>query len=202
MDDVSGHAIIVVDQFGENQIIVFPGANRKIPTDGIQAALSSAQPVDFLIVQNETNAQLETVMFGHRLGMRICYVAAPFDEKTLSSVLPFIDLLILNEVEASQLKHSKSFSLFDLSVSDIIVTLGKEGARWFQLGSRSVHDVPTRQVRAIDTTGAGDTFVGFLLAGLHRGLVMQQSISQANLAASIMVTRRGTADVIPDLKDV
>ncbi|MCY4303985.1 MAG: ribokinase [Aestuariivita sp.] len=202
VDEMTGHAIIVVDQFGENQIIVFPGANRKIPTDGIKAALSSAQPGDFLVVQNETNAQIEAAILGHRLGITVCYVAAPFDDTALSSVLPFIDLLILNEVEALQLEKSKSCSLLDLSVNDVIVTRGKNGSRWFQLSSRSIQDFPTRQARAIDTTGAGDTFAGFLLAGLHQGLVMQQAISQANLAASIMVTRHGTADVIPDLKDV
>jgi ribokinase len=65
-----------------------------------------------------------------------------------------------------------------------------------------VQDFAAPRVEAVDATGAGDTFAGYLLAGLDRGLPMAQAIGQAQVAAALMVTRPGTADAIPDLKDV
>ena len=87
-----------------------------------------------------------------------------------------------------------------LPVADVIVTLGSKGCRWH--GAEGARDFPAIPVTPVDTTGAGDTFTGYVIAGLDRGLPMPQAISQATRAAAIMVTRHGTADVIPDLKDV
>ena len=66
----------------------------------------------------------------------------------------------------------------------------------------SVNDYPAIPTDVVDTTGAGDTFTGYILAGLDRGMPMEQAIRLASHAASIMVSRQGTADVIPDLKDI
>lgn len=202
LDSPTGQAIVAVEQSGENQIIIFSGANRQIPEEVINKALLQAQKGDALILQNETNAQVDAARLGKELGLTVCYAAAPFDTEAVQNVLPFIDFLILNAVEAAQLENALGLSISDLSVADIIVTKGADGAEWIHTRDGTRRSFPARPVEAVDTTGAGDTFTGYVLAGMDRGLPMPQAISQAILAASIMVTRHGTADVIPDLKDL
>lgn len=201
-DTPTGHAIVAVEASGENQIIIFPGANRAIPSDTISRALSQAQTGDLLILQNETNAQAETAELGRQMGLIVCYAAAPFDAMAVQAVLPYLDVLILNQVEADQLETALNTPVSKLPVRDIIVTKGADGAEWISTETGSKQAFSARKVEAVDTTGAGDTFTGYVLAGMDRGMPMAQAISQASLAASIMVTRRGTADVIPDLKDI
>jgi ribokinase len=87
-----------------------------------------------------------------------------------------------------------------LGIKDVIVTLGAQGARW--ISGTQTRDFPAMPVTPVDTTGAGDTFTGYVLAARDHGLPMEQAISLATRAAALMVTRHGTADVIPDLKDV
>jgi ribokinase len=132
----------------------------------------------------------------------VAYAAAPFDAAAVQSVLPLLDLLVLNAVEAAQLQAATGLAPEALPVRDVVVTLGAEGCRWHNTDSGESRDFPALKVEPVDTTGAGDTFTGYLLAGLDRGMPMPQAISQAIRAAAIMVTRQGTADVIPDLKDV
>ncbi len=202
IDTPTGHAIIAVEASGENQIITLSGANRAIPDQTMRAALAEAQTGDLLILQNETNAQMEAAKLGHELGLIVCYAAAPFEAQAVQRVLPYLDFLILNAVEAQQLEMALGVSVDDLPLKDIIVTKGQDGADWISNKTGSKQAFSARKVHPVDTTGAGDTFTGYVLAGLDRGMPMAQAISQATLAASIMVTRRGTADVIPDLKDI
>ena len=134
------------------------------------------------------------------MGLSVVYAAAPFDVDAVWAMLPLTDLLILNAVEADQLQSALGQPLGGLEVRDVIVTRGAEGATWWRDGQAT--DFAARKVTPVDTTGAGDTFTGYVVAGLDRGMPMPQAIAQAGLAASIMVTRHGTADVIPDLRDV
>ncbi len=202
IDVPTGHAIIAVEPGGENQILLYPGANRALSIDLLTAALSAARPGDTLVFQNETNLQLEAAGLGRELDLRVVYAAAPFEAEAVQAVLPHLDLLILNAVEAEQLQKETGLSPDALPVAEVIVTLGAEGARYFETGSGQSQHFPAHKVTAVDTTGAGDTFTGYVIAGLDRGLPMPQAIAQAMRAAAIMVTRHGTADVIPDLKDV
>ena len=202
IDTPTGHAIVAVDQKGENQIILFPGANRAIHPDQIGQALSAASAGDILVMQNETNLQAEAAKMGRELGLRVAYAAAPFDAAAVQDVLPCIDLLFMNEVEARQLQDATGLAPEVLGVSDVIVTLGAKGARHIHGPSGVVQEIPALQVTPVDTTGAGDTFTGYVLAGLDRAMPMAQAIAQATRAAALMVTRHGTADVSPDLIEV
>ena len=127
---------------------------------------------------------------------------APFDSSAVQAVMPMLDMLVLNEVEAEQLTQALGLDLPNIPIRDVIVTLGADGCRWLSTDAGIDRHFPALPVKAVDTTGAGDTFTGYLVAGLDRGLPMEQAISLAQQAAAIMVTRHGTADVIPDLKDV
>lgn len=201
-DQATGHANICVDDAGENQIVVFPGANRAITEDMIGAALSDAAAGDILVMQNETNGQAYAAEMAKRLGLHVVYAAAPFNADAVAEVLPFADMLVLNSVEAEQLSMALKTELTDLGVASIVVTLGGDGCRWLDVSAGSETHMPAIPVTPVDTTGAGDTFTGYLVAGLDRGMPMLQALSLATQAGALMVMRKGTADVIPDLKDI
>jgi ribokinase len=198
----TGHAIICVAEDGENAITLFTGANHEITSDLIGSSLSEAQTGDIFVTQNETNAQAQACEMAKRLGLRVAYAAAPFDAGAVQAVLPHIDMLIMNQVEADQLTNALGLRPDQLDVQDVIVTLGADGCRWFDNQMGRVHEHAAIPADVVDTTGAGDTFTGYILAGLDRGMPMEQAIRLASQAASIMVSRQGTADVIPDLKDI
>ena len=200
LDTETAHAIIAVDVNSENMIILHPGANAEIPHAILQNALSEAQTGDWFITQNETNLQRTGAQLARKMGLKVAYAAAPFDAARVQAVLEHLDFLILNAVEAEQLKQATGLAPADLGVADVIVTLGADGADWVRGGS--VQHFDAINVEAVDTTGAGDTFTGYALAGLDRGMPMPQAIDQATKAAALMVMRHGTADVIPDLSEV
>ncbi len=202
VQESTGHAVIAVDPQGENSILLFSGANASISEDQISKALSEAQTGDVLLMQNETNGQRHAAHLAQEMGLQVCYAAAPFDAEAVNEIIQFIDLFVLNEVEAQQLEQETGKSPEDLPPAHVIVTLGSKGCRHYDNASGEVQDHAAVPVTPVDTTGAGDTFTGYLIAGLDRGMPIQQSLRQASIAAALMVTRHGTADVIPDLKDV
>lgn len=202
VDGATGHAVIMLDPDGENTIVIHPGANHAIPAARLGLALAEASPGDILLLQNETCLQSEAAQMGRDLGMRVVYAAAPFDADAVVAVLPLIEMLILNAVEAEQLASAMGQRPETLSVPHVLVTRGADGCSWYQNDAGSVKHFPALAVQAVDTTGAGDTFAGYLLAGLDRGQPMEQAIILATKAAALMVTRLGTADVIPDLLEI
>ena len=196
----TAHAFIMVAKDGENAIMVYPGANRAIPRENVKQALTHAKTGDWFITQNEVNLQEDAARLAQDMGLKVGYAAAPFDADVTAKMVPNLDFLILNEVEATQLKSATGQAPADLGIQDVIVTLGGRGATWF--GAKGEIHVPAHAVTPVDTTGAGDTFTGYVLAGLDRGQPMLQAMNTATKAAALMVTRRGTADVIPDLAEV
>lgn len=196
----TGHANIVVDSSGENNIVLFQGANVKLTEAMIGRALSAASTGDFLLMQNETNGQVYAAETARSLGLRVAYAAAPFEADAIGQLMEWIELLILNEIEAAQLEAATGKSVGALGVPDVVVTLGAQGCKWVSNAGEKRFDAYPAE--AVDTTGAGDTFTGYLVAGLDRGLDMETAIDLALKAGALMVTRRGTADVIPDLKEI
>ena len=200
VDTPTGLANIWVDAAGENSIVLFVGANHCLTEQMLGAALTEATPGDTLLMQNETNGQAYAKTTARMLGLRVVYAAAPFDAKAVMEIADGIDLLVLNEVEAGQLRDATGSDLVDLGIRDVIVTLGEKGCAWITAGeTRTFAAYPADPV---DTTGAGDTFTGYLAAALDRGLSMEEAIDLGLRAASLMVRRQGTADVIPDLKEI
>jgi ribokinase len=200
LDSDTAQAIIMVDPQGENAIVLHPGANVEIPQTVLQTAMAEAQTGDWIVLQNETNLQRTAANLGKKMGLKVAYAAAPFDADRVMAVLPYLDFLILNAVEAAQLHAATGQEPQDLPVHDVIVTLGASGADWYGPSEKQHFDAI--KVDPVDTTGAGDTFTGYVLAGLDRGMPMEQAIRQATMAGALMVTRHGTADVIPDLSEV
>ena len=198
----SGHANIAVDGAGENQILILPGANVLLEPARVADTLSGAAQGDIFVCQNETTLQREAADNARSRGLRVAYAAAPFSAGAVERMLPVADLLVMNAVEARQLEDATGTAPADLPVRDVVITLGPDGCRWIDTVSREARDFPSPRVTAVDTTGAGDTFTGYLLAGLDQGAAMPEALELALKAAALKVTRRGTADAIPTRDEV
>ncbi|MEO1499465.1 MAG: ribokinase [Pseudomonadota bacterium] len=200
VDAATGHAIINIDAAGENAIVIHPGANQMQSENHIREVLKDAGPDDVLLLQNETNLGAFCAELGSVIGMTVIYAAAPFEACITQKILPLTDILILNETELAQLLDSENAGVCDLGVKRIIVTRGANGAILYENAEQKRFAAPV--VSAVDTTGAGDTFTGYLAAGIDAGLSMDHSIQRAMHAAALMVTKKGTADAIPVLQEV
>lgn len=196
----TGHAIINVDPKGENAIVIFSAANIAQEQRLVEEALLTGSEGDTFICQNETNLTTFAAETARVIGMRVVYSAAPFDADAVQEMLPFVDLLALNEVEAQQLADSLGVTPENLPVAQVLITKGSKGATYRSAGV--VLDVPGFPVDSVDTTGAGDTYLGFFVAGLDLGMDVKSAMTFASAGAAIQVTRHGTADAIPELSEV
>lgn len=193
----TGHAIVNVDQSGENAIVIFSGANTCQSIEQIEKALGRAVDGDILLLQNETDLQAEAAAIAHGLGMKVIYSAAPFSVGAVKKVLNNTTVLMMNKVESEQLCARLETELMDLPVSDIVVTKGSGGADWLCPATGETLNVASFSVTAVDTTAAGDTFAGYFAAGLDQGFSIKDAMALGSAAAAIKVTRKGTADAIP-----
>ena len=193
LDHATGHAIIFVDKGAENQIVIHAGANRAVPPGSVARALDRAQAGDWLLTQNETNGGPEAARSARERGLRVAYAAAPFDAEAAAGMLPLADLVVVNEAEARAL--GAHLGRWPDGVG-LLVTRGRGGA-CYQDASGTV-EIPAFRVDPVDTTGAGDCFTGYFLAGLDTGLAPEAALRRAAAAAAISVTRRGAADAIPE----
>jgi ribokinase len=193
----TGHAIVCVDDRAENQIVIHGGANRALTEAQLAAALARARPGDWFLAQNETNLVAEGLAMAKATGLRTAYAAAPFDAAAAAGLIGSVDLIAVNEVEAGQL----AAELGEQVVPELLVTLGARGAR-LTAGGTAVTEVAAFAVEPVDTTGAGDCFLGWFLAARDCGTDAATALRQAAAAAAIQVTRPGAGDAIPSAAEV
>ena len=197
----TGHAIIFVDESGENEIIIHPGANNKFSKSQCFEILENFTSKDtWVVLQNEINLSVEIATKAKELGFKVCYSAAPFDSDHARKMLPHIDLLAMNETELKELQKSLGENVFNLDIDMILVTLGSQGAE-LHLGNSTIKQSSFVN-KAVDTTGAGDTFLGSFLACHNNGYVTEKSLEYAAAASSIQITRVGAAKAIPTFDEV
>lgn len=197
LKSATGHAIIQVDPAAENAIIIFPGANRLITESHVSRALASARPDDLFLMQNETSAQSPAVRLAADMGIRVLYSPAPFELAPLKDVIPFASLLMMNEGEAAEMISA----LGTMPDCDVIITKGADGVEWHSQNATPLF-FDSFNVSAIDTTGAGDCFAGFIAAALDTGLPPEQALRRASAAAALQVTRPGAAAAMPSGSEV
>ncbi|MFV0360928.1 ribokinase [Tropicimonas sp.] len=197
----TGHALIFLTPDGENRIVIHAGTNRMIAEADVSAALERAGPGDMLILQNETNCTVFAAKSARARGMRVVYSAAPFDVGAVREMLPHVDLLAVNEIEAAQVAEALGVALTALPVRELLVTQGARGATWFDLKTGETLAVPAPKVASVDTTGAGDTFAGYFCAARDRGLPVAECLELAVGASALKVTRAGTSEAIPTLAE-
>ncbi|WP_371195132.1 ribokinase [Glaciecola sp. SC05] len=202
----SGHAIIQVNAQGENAIILFPGANHSLTDKCINEVLSQANPEDWVLLQNETNHVDKVIDLAYAAKVKIAFNPAPMTNAVNDLPLDKISLLIVNEVEAMQLTGAKTVELAKQALleisnnTDVLLTLGKQGVIY--LRQQQEVRVSAFNVKAIDTTAAGDTFIGYFLAHFAKHTNIEHALRLACAASAIGVTREGAAPSIPSLDEV
>jgi ribokinase len=207
-DVPTGIAVILVDQGGENTVTVAPGANAALTPDDLVGVVF--QPGDHVVAQFEVPEAFIMAGFAAARAAGATTIFNPAPMKALSpALLALCDIVVLNEtelesatgradlitpgaIEAAARSLSASASA---SPSTVIVTLGAKGCIAVQAGG--ITAVAGEAVQAVDTTGAGDCFVGVLAAGLAEGLALEAALRRANRAAAISVTRHGAAVSMP-----
>lgn len=197
---VTGHAVILVDPAGENLIAVHAGANGAVELGALRRALTAAGEGDWFLTQNETALVAEGLELARARGLRTAFSPAPFETELAASVLGSVDLLAVNEVEAEQLSRHLGVEIEDVPVPALLVTKGERGAEYHSGGE--IIAVAAFEVEAVDTTGAGDVFLGYFLAALDRGERPEFALREAAAAAAIQVTRAGAAEAIPTRAEV
>jgi len=204
VDAPTGCATILVDDAGENAIIVVPGANGKVDPGAVPDAVLSPSAV--LVLQQEVPASANAALIGRaaRAGMRIVLNAAPA-RPLPRELLAMIATLIVNENEAAVLAPSFGWPPEPLAFAaaaaaeidglEVVVTRGKSGAVSVR-GDDCVH-VAAPRVDVVDTTGAGDAFVGAFASALDAGEDRRKALSIAIAAGSLACTRRGAQPALP-----
>jgi ribokinase len=203
VEAATGHAIIFVDPQAENMIVIEGGANQALSLEQIDAALAASQPGDWVLLQNETNLTVEIVQRAKAAGLQVAYSPAPFDAARAMAVLDLVDLLAVNQYEAGELRAARrSAGQQEPVKATLLVTLGSQGAE-LVTSDGAVLRQPAFAVTPVDTTGAGDTFLGAFLAHYTRDPSQAQAALQyAAAAAALQVQAHGAAVAIPSKQRV
>ncbi|NML47226.1 ribokinase [Ramlibacter sp. G-1-2-2] len=205
----TGVAAILVDDGAQNCISVVPGANGQVAEADADAMRLAGTKLLLLQLEVPMAAVLRAAQVARAAGCQVLLNPAPA-QALPEALWPLVDILVLNEIEAKLLGgladvHAGNAAEAAAQLSargprDVIVTLGAEGAVWFADG-KSRH-FPAPQVRAVDTTAAGDTFIGALAALLVEGATMDRAVEHAIRAAAIAVTRVGAQASMPTRAEV
>ena len=195
---VSGQGVIYVDPMGENQIVLLPAANLEITPQQISQGLGTMDSQDWLVLQNETNLQVEAAKMARGLGARVAYSAAPFESHALAEILPHVDLVAMNQGESEQAMLALG-SQPERWGCQVLITLGSQGSKFFD--GQQWFEQAAVAVEPVDTTGAGDTFFGYFIAHLDQA-GPQQALNLATQASAIQITRPGAASAIPRLDEL
>jgi len=201
----TGHAIIQVDNSGENSILLFPGANHQITTDFIDEVLKNFSAGDILMLQNEISNLPYIVRSAADKGMKI--VLNPSPVSSVINELDFNDIycLILNEIEAETIS-GVDVELFQEWVNKnypnlkVMLTLGKKGSKFID-GEKCVEH-PIFPITVVDTTAAGDTFTGYFVVGICKDEPIEKILRYASAASALAVSKKGAADSIPTIAEV
>jgi ribokinase len=204
----SGVAIITVDDAGENEIVVIPGANGKVNEDDVNRLTKILPGSEVLLLQFEVpmTAVLEAAKSAKKLGVKVILDPAPVQFDVPDELYPLIDIITPNEVEAAQLvgfavdsQQSAKLAaavLLQKGVKNAIVKLGAKGV--VCANNDDTFFVPAFPIDAVDTVAAGDAFNGGLAAGLASGLSLRDCIVWGAAAGAIAATTPGAQPSLPD----
>ena len=212
VDDSSGVALIVVDDNSQNAIVIVAGANGALTPKVIDRFDAVLQAADVIICQLEVpDATVgHALKRGRELGKTVILNPAPASRPLPADWYASIDYLIPNESEASALSglpvdslasaETAASRLIAMGAGKVIITLGAQGS--LIANGKGFEHFPAPKVKAVDTTAAGDTFVGGFAAALAAGKSEADAIRFGQVAAALSVTRAGAQPSIPTLSDV
>lgn len=200
-DNMSGHAIIQVDENGQNCILLYGGTNQCLTKEFIDEALEKFGNDGLVLLQNETNLIDYIIDRAYEKGLMIALNAAPMNDKVLTYPLEKLTWLIVNEVEGKQIAQCNN----DNEIIEILnkkypkckvlLTLGSKGACCYD--GDKIYSVGCHKVNVVDTTAAGDTFTGYFIYGVLNNYSIEDSLVLATTASAVCVGRNGAADSVP-----
>ena len=202
----TGHAMIQVDENGQNCILLFSGANHSFTEEFVREILADAQAGDIILLQNEINLLDVIFAVAAEKQLQIAFNPSPFTEELLKLPLHQVKWWLCNEIEGGQLTGKSEPEEILTSMqkkfpgSSIVLTLGKDGCMFTD--GKQVLRQPIFPVKAVDTTAAGDTFTGFFLASVAEGKSVADALRIASRASSIAVSRMGASSSVPTLAEV
>lgn len=195
VDVPTGHAIIQVSPQGENAIIILGGANRAVSEKTVEAALEKVDPGDILLLQNEINGLDAIIRLAAQRGLRVLFNPAPMEAGVRELPLALLDTLIVNEGEGKALAGDMDALRRAYPDQKILLTQGSRGATLWT-GSELLFQ-PAFPVKAVDTTAAGDCFLGYYAAALAEDLPYAEALRLAAAASALAVQKHGAAPSIP-----
>jgi ribokinase len=214
-NNTTGVALITVDAKGENSISVASGANFTLTVDEVKSAWEQVGPVDMLVMPLET--PMDTIRIAARLakasGVRVILNPAPAQELDVE-LLRSVDVIVPNESEAEHLTGKPirgqedalqaGVILMGRGVRSVVLTLGEKGALIIEgrPDQPEHHYLPAYQLQTVDTTAAGDCFVGALATRLGEGFTLHEAAAFATAAAAISITRQGAQPSLPKRDEV
>lgn len=207
LEGKTGHAIIQKAADGGNCILLYGGANQEITKAMVDSVMDHFEAGDYLVLQNEVSEIGYMMEKAHEKQMKIVLNPSPMDSKIAGYPLEYVDYFLLNEIEAGDICGEQGGGeelLKKLSAkfphAKIVLTLGGDGSLYWN-GQRLFKQGIYR-VEVADTTAAGDTFTGFFIGGLVRGMEDAKALDWAAKAAAIAVSRHGAAPSIPSREEV
>ncbi|MFZ6646404.1 ribokinase [Undibacterium sp. TJN25] len=210
-DIATGVAGIIVTDAGDNSIVLAAGANAALSAENVDAAQTAISSAQLLVCQLETPLSTVTraIQLAKQHNVKVILNPAPV-QALADELLQQVDYLVINETEASQLSgipvtsqesaHLASEKLLQRGVSAVLLTMGEQGLCITEPGKRQY--IAAIRVDAVDTTAAGDTFVGAFAVGIGRGLDIHAASVEAQYAAALTVTKLGAQTSIPSRSEV
>lgn len=202
----TGSTFIQVDRNGQNCIVLNGGANRANSREYVDEVLASFGQGDLVLLQNEINEVGYIMEKAYEKGMTVVLNPSPMNEKILACDLSKVSMFLMNEDEGMAITGKEEPEEILAAMREMypqaqtVLTLGSKGSVYQGCG-RTICQNAFR-VKAVDTTAAGDTFTGYLLAGMARGEDMALCLEEGAKASAIAVTRPGATTSIPVREEV
>jgi ribokinase len=207
-DYPTGSALILVDDSGENMIVVNLSACGSITREEVFAAEEAFRKSSVVVIQLETSveANIAAVELAHKCGVPVIFNPAPYSENYPAEILPMVTYVTPNETEAGYMAGHEvvddksaleaAAKIKALGVKIVIITMGRRGCLVYA-DAKDNYFVPAFTVDAVDTTGAGDAFNGGFAHAIEKGMDLKTAVRFAGAVAALSVTRFGTAPAMP-----
>lgn len=205
-DGHTGHAVIEIDRNGQNRIVIYGGTNQMITREYVDQVLSEFSSGDIVVLQNEISNIPYIMERAFEKGMVIVFNVAPCDRTVSAFPIEKADWLIVNETEGAVLSGETELEKIPERLkqkypdTNIVFTMGESGSRVIT-GNEDIR-VDAFDVQAVDTTGAGDTYIGYFVKGIAEGWTLEKTVHLATAASAIAVARPGAVDAIPVYEEV
>ena len=196
----TGHAIIQINREGENAIITYGGANHTMTQSEIDFALETAKDTDFVLIQNEIKNVSYIIERAKKKGLQVAFNAAPISKGVEDYPLDTLNLLFLNEIEAEQLSGTTGTAEIIRALSKrlpetkLIITLGGDGSI-YHYKDETLKQIAIDAGQIVDTTGAGDAFVGTFLAHFAETGEPREALMGAAKASAKCISREGATNL-------